>query len=351
MPRPRTRLRQALLSATLIGWLAACNPAPAAPEVTSSSTPVDAPPPSATPAATPPPAATATTHFATVTPAITPAPTPIAIGALGTISELYVQVTDLQDPVEAPAGLSLPGDRRLVSLTFVVGHRSEYEHYGVPNVNALFDADGREYRPERGQDYASLIPSPGVAVLFVSERTRFTSVYNVPADVQLDHVSVGFGDDLAWVDLTRPPAPARAELPGYEFPSVPPLGQTLETSGYTLVAHQVLESPGTENHVVIPNGYRLVAVEITAGVTTGAALDPHAGDVFLTTQDGFVYSSSDAYWLKDAFDFYTPVLPGEERTGTVGFVIPETAVPVLLRFWAGPGATEEPVYLAIGLQP
>lgn len=335
------------LGAMLVAALAACQAAPHQAPPTPVSEPTVTPPPTAAPIE---PTVTATPHPVTVTPAITPSPAPIGIGDLATISQLYVQITDLQDPVAAPVGLSLPGDRRLVSLTFVVGHRSEYEHYGVPNFNALFDSDGHEYWPEQGQDYAPLVPSPGVAVLFLNERTRFNSLYNVPADAQLDHVSVGFGDEVAWVDLTRPPAQVRAELPRYELPTVPPLGQTLETSGYTLMAHQVLESPGTENHVVVPNGYRLVAVEITVGVTTGAALDLHYGDVFLTMQDGFVYGSSAADWLKDAFDFYTPVEPGEERTGTVGIVIPETAVPVLLRLWAGQGATQEPVYLAVGLQ-
>lgn len=351
MPRSRTRLRQALLSATLIGWLAACSPAPAAPKVTPSSAPVDAQPPSATAAPIAAPTVTATPHPVTVTPAITPSPAPIGIGDLGTISQLYVQVTDLQDPAEAPLGLSLPGDRRLVSLTFVVGHRSEYEHYGVPNNNALFDADGHEYRPEWGQEYVPLITPYSVDLLFPKERTQFTSVYNVHADARLDHVSVGWGDDVACVDLSRPPAQVRIDLPPYELPSVPPLGRTLETAGYTLVAHQVLESPATKNHFVVPNGYRLVAVEITAGVTTGAAIDPSLGSVYLITQDGFAYRSSVAYRLQDAFDFYTPLQPGEERTGTIGFVIPETAVPALYRFWAGQGTTGEGVYLAVGLQP
>lgn len=206
-------------------------------------------------------------------------------------------------------------------------------------VNALDfvlqDEDGFTYQPELGGRDGGQI---SLVTLEPGERVRGWIAFELPEAAALRAVRYNplfsFSDISLQTNLApRPDGAAPLLSTSRELPDLPNLGDVVEQGGYSLSAITVDDPSAAGSFVDVPDGHRIVAVEIVLGNISGAELSVNALSAFLVDTNGYVYGVELGGSAKGQIDVGDLQI-GDRMKGWVAFIIPGDAVPEALKYEA-----------------
>lgn len=243
----------------------------------------------------------------------------------------------VEDPAK-PGVLYQPSiGQRLVAVDVVVGNVSSDRLIVYPLNAVMIDQQGFTYQPElAGRDGQIAIVGA-----FPGERVRGWIAFEIPEAALVSSLrftpGLLFSSEFIEVGLTQPPEGHQSVGDPWAPPSMaelPRLSDVVEQFGYSLSAIS-LEDPAPPSIIYnLKQGYKLVAVEIVVGNTSGDQITVNPLNAILVDAGGFLHAPK--IEGRDGQIEVVDLTPGLKAKGWVAFMMPEDAVPTSIKYMVEP---------------
>lgn len=274
----------------------------------------------------------------TGTPTNTPEPT--AIPMLGDIVEnhgYFLSAITLEDPASRPGRFYEPEQgKKLVAVEFVLGNISGNPTSSNVLNTTLVDADGFTYVVE----LASVEEQFGLFDLGTGEKVRGWAGFIIPEDAKPASIKYEVGGSSGQTLQTGLLAPEGGQIETLSFPEylpspdLPSLGDVVENYGYSLSTITLEDPANNPGRFYTPQtGKKLIAVEFIVGNVSGEQTSTNVLNATLIDANGFLYEPELAS-VENQLDL-VDINPSEKIIGWAGFMIPEDATPLILKYAFG----------------
>ena len=267
--------------------------------------------------------------------------TPGLGGAL--VQEGYVLAAmEVEDPTKASSFYDSKEGTRLVAVDLMVGNLSGESIDISPLRATLLDAEGLTHTPELGGREGSQMP---LLTLNSGERVQDWITFEIPAEAvpaAVKYEMKTFGGPVLKVGVQLPSegAGSPAEMPVFERPELPPLGEVVEHGGYSLSGVTV-EDPAPTGSMYTPKpDKKVIAVEVILGNVSGEVATTNPLNATLVDTEGFCYGP-ELGGREDGQLELVDLNVGEKAKGWIAFEVPEgaTAESIKYQFSGYPAVT------------